>query len=75
MLISSTRQRLLKGSIPVLRSCQRFNHTEPINEPLISNDDPVHKVDFRIGKIVQIEQHAEATHLFVEQGKKNIQGF
>lgn len=65
MLISPIRR---KATVPVFRIFQRFNHIEATTEPLLANDDPVHKVDLRVGKIVQIEQHAEATHLFVEQG-------
>lgn len=35
-------------------------------------EDVIHKVDFRVGKIVHIERHAEANHLFIEQGKKDV---
>lgn len=63
MLISP----ILKRSRPLfntlaLKTSQRFTHTE------IANDDVIHRVDFRVGKIVHIEQHNEANHLFIEQG-------
>jgi tRNA-binding EMAP/Myf-like protein len=63
MLISPVIKRsTLLARSNILRTCQRFNHTE------ITNDDVIHRVDLRVGKIVHIEQHAEANHLFIEQG-------
>lgn len=63
MLISPVfkRSKLLLNS-NILKTCQRWNHTE------ITSDDVIHRVDLRVGKIVHIEQHAEANHLFIEQG-------
>lgn len=36
---------------------------------MITNEDVIHRVDLRVGKIVHIENHSEASHLFIEQGK------
>ncbi|GAA5808412.1 hypothetical protein MFLAVUS_011385 [Mucor flavus] len=36
-------------------------------------EDVIHKVDFRVGKIVHIERHAEANHLFIEQVDLNTE--
>lgn len=63
MLITANLKRSFGINNLLLKSCQqRLNHT-------IAADDLIHKVDFRVGKIVQIEQHPEATHLFIEQGE------
>ena len=62
MLISPILKRHnLLCSTP-LKTWSRWTHTE------ITNDDPIHRVDLRVGKIIHIEQHAEANHLFIEQG-------
>lgn len=53
------RSSLLKATV-----AKRFFSTENVI------NDVIHRVDFRVGKIVRIEQHAEASHLFIEQGKK-----
>lgn len=65
-LISSTFHKTL----------QCWNHTEVASSTAspIANDDVIHRVDLRVGKIVHIEQHAEASHLFIEQGKPRILG-
>ncbi|KAI9485291.1 MAG: hypothetical protein EXX96DRAFT_544654 [Benjaminiella poitrasii] len=43
---------------------KRNNHTI---QPTITKDDPIHRVDLRVGKIVDIRPHSGAEHLFVEQ--------
>lgn len=48
----------------------RWNHS---NGSTIANEDVIHRVDLRVGKIVQIENHSEASHLFIEQGKGPFQ--
>lgn len=68
MLITLAKHNLLKTSTPLLRTLKRFNHVDAITDNAITNEDPVHKVDLRVGKIVQIDQHTDATHLFIEQG-------
>jgi tRNA-binding EMAP/Myf-like protein len=71
MLISP----IIRRSNPLInsnfhKSLQRFNHTESAaNTSPIADDDVIHRVDLRVGKIVHIEHHAEANHLFIEQGK------
>lgn len=35
----------------------------------IDNNDPIHRVDLRVGKIVSVEKHPQADHLYIEQGK------
>lgn len=59
MLIARTSNSLLKSTI-----YKRFINTETI-----TNDDVIHRVDLRVGKIVHIEQHSKANHLFIEQGQ------
>lgn len=62
LLTASIRKDLCRNNL-VLKVCQqRLNHT-------IASDDLIHRVDLRVGKIVQIEQHPDATHLFIEQGE------
>ncbi|KAI8638736.1 hypothetical protein BD408DRAFT_422611 [Parasitella parasitica] len=61
MLIAASVKRSININSLILRaSQQRLSHTFAV-------DDLIHKVDFRVGKIVQIEQHPAATHLFIEQ--------
>lgn len=58
MLIARRSHSLVKSTV-----YKRFINTEPI-----TNDDVIHRVDLRVGKIVHVEQHSEANHLFIEQG-------
>lgn len=63
MLVTTSLKKNLGINNLMLKACQqRLNHT-------IASDDLVHRVDLRVGKIVQIEQHPDATHLFIEQGE------
>jgi hypothetical protein len=63
LIITTNLKRSFGVNSLLLKSYQqRLNHT-------IAADDLIHKVDFRVGKIVQVEQHPEATHLFIEQGQ------
>lgn len=65
MLVAASLRKNFGISNLMLKACQqRLNHT-------IASDDLIHRVDFRVGKIVQIEQHPDATHLFIEQGEQS----
>jgi tRNA-binding EMAP/Myf-like protein len=60
MLAALTKRNIVSFT---KRPLVRFQHS------LITEDDFIHRVDLRVGKITQIEQHQDASHLFVEQGK------
>lgn len=34
----------------------------------IARDDPIHRVNLRVGKVVNVEKHPGGEHLFIEQG-------
>lgn len=64
MLIATPLKRSVRVNSLMIKACQqRLNHT------VVADDDLIHKVDFRVGRIVQVEKHPEATHLFIEQGE------
>ncbi|KAL9552938.1 hypothetical protein MBANPS3_003521 [Mucor bainieri] len=67
MLVTAPLKKASRINNLILKACQqRLNHT-------IALDDLIHRVDFRVGKIVQIEQHPDATHLFIEQVDLNTE--
>ncbi|KAI8992000.1 hypothetical protein BDF20DRAFT_80671 [Mycotypha africana] len=57
----------------ILQPLRRWNHTNTsaavTTTTDIVPDDPIHRVDLRVGKIVDIKDHPEAKHLFIEQGQ------
>ncbi|GAN05929.1 nucleic acid-binding protein [Mucor ambiguus] len=67
MLVTASLKKSSRINSLMLKACQqRLNHT-------IASDDLIHRVDLRVGKIVQIEQHADAAHLFIEQVDLNTE--
>ncbi|KAI8874952.1 nucleic acid-binding protein [Backusella circina FSU 941] len=64
MLAALTKRNILCFT---KRPLVRFQHS------LITEDDLIHRVDLRVGKITQIEQHQDASHLFVEQVDLNTE--
>lgn len=63
MLFSTTITRHLKNTYTShLRLLYRSLST------VITADDPIHKVDLRVGKITEIENHSDASHLYIEKG-------
>ncbi|CEG64971.1 hypothetical protein RMATCC62417_01856 [Rhizopus microsporus] len=62
MLFSITTTRHLKNTYTShLRLLYRSLSTT------ITADDPIHKVDLRVGKITEIENHSDASHLYIEK--------
>ncbi|KAI7864124.1 hypothetical protein BDF14DRAFT_1884571 [Spinellus fusiger] len=65
--------RSLLAVLPVryqrLRGC-RYYTTEHED---ISDTDPIHRLDLRVGRIVAVENHTTAPHLYVEQIDLNIE--
>ncbi|KAL7322619.1 hypothetical protein PS15p_211597 [Mucor circinelloides] len=66
LLTASIRKDLCRNNLVLKVYQQRLNHT-------IASDDLIHRVDLRVGKIVQIEQHPDAAHLFIEQVDLNVE--
>ncbi|KAK4520840.1 AP-2 complex subunit sigma [Mucor velutinosus] len=67
MLVTAAAKKTVRLNNLMRKVCQpRLNHT-------IASDDLIHRVDFRVGKIVQIEQHPDAAHLFIEQVDLNAE--
>jgi hypothetical protein len=71
MLISRVLKKtcLVQRSSSLSKTFTRLNHSET---PTITNEDVIHRVDLRVGKIVHIENHSEANHLFIEQGERYL---
>lgn len=38
----------------------------------IARDDPIHRINLRVGKVVNVEKHPGGEHLFIEQGAITI---
>lgn len=64
MLISSITQRTKITPYSFNLLFQRYLSSENI----ITAEDPIHKIDLRVGKIIDINNHPEATHLYIEKG-------
>ncbi|KAG0167936.1 hypothetical protein DFQ28_002879 [Apophysomyces sp. BC1034] len=58
-MLATLRSRVLGST-----RCLRHYST---NVPAIASDDLIHHVDLRVGKIVQVDSHPTADHLYVEQ--------
>ncbi|RCI05756.1 hypothetical protein CU098_013135 [Rhizopus stolonifer] len=67
MLTLLRRQNVSKNN--AIRAITRFNHTGSA----VTDQDLIHRVDLRVGKIVHIEAHSEAQHLFIEQVDLNTE--
>ncbi|KAI8990089.1 hypothetical protein BDB01DRAFT_494055 [Pilobolus umbonatus] len=39
---------------------------------LIQKDDLIHRLDLRVGKVMSVEAHPDATHLFIEKVELNL---
>ncbi|KAI8142442.1 hypothetical protein BJV82DRAFT_579504 [Fennellomyces sp. T-0311] len=55
-------------------SCRCYTPTpEPADSAAntVSENDPIHRVNLRVGQIVSVDQHPEASHLFIEQVNLN----
>ncbi|KAG1044215.1 hypothetical protein G6F43_011480 [Rhizopus delemar] len=63
MLISSITQRTKITPYSFNLLFQRYLSSENI----ITAEDPIHKIDLRVGKIIDINNHPEATHLYIEK--------
>ena len=49
---------------------RRYTSTpEQLAPNAIPENDPIHRINLRVGQIVSVEHHPEASHLFIEQGK------
>lgn len=63
MLIPFIAQRL-----STFQSLNKIAKRHFSTENIITAEDPIHKVDLRVGQIVDVNNHPEAAHLYIEKG-------
>ncbi|KAG1470702.1 hypothetical protein G6F56_002526 [Rhizopus delemar] len=62
MLIPFIAQRL-----STFQSLNKIAKRHFSTENIITAEDPIHKVDLRVGQIVDVNNHPEAAHLYIEK--------
>ncbi|KAI8370449.1 uncharacterized protein BYT42DRAFT_582474 [Radiomyces spectabilis] len=67
MLVNYTFRSSLGALCRQARYCRLYTTGTPVNAEPITTDDSIHRLDLRIGKIVQIDHHPNAEHLYVER--------